>query len=109
MSRSVNRLQALLHAGELRIAKSLLEAAALVAGLQHFGATISKAGYATLGAPAGKHDDPAGAGYRVLMIGRAERGQPDASGAAGALAAATIEDLICQPPSPLPVLFPMAL
>jgi hypothetical protein len=53
----VSRLQALFHAGDLKIAKSLPEAAALASELQDFRASISEAGYASLGARVGKHDD----------------------------------------------------
>lgn len=53
----VSRLQALLHAGELKIAKSLPEALALAAELQDFRATISESGTATFGARSGRHDD----------------------------------------------------
>ena len=44
----VSRLQALFHAGDLRIAKSLPEATALATELQDFRASISEAGYASL-------------------------------------------------------------
>ena len=53
----VSRLQALFHAGDLKIAKSLPEAAALASELQDFRASISEAGYASFGARVGKHDD----------------------------------------------------
>lgn len=53
----VSRLQAALHAGELRIAKDLKEASALVEELQNFRANISDAGVARFGARSGKHDD----------------------------------------------------
>jgi hypothetical protein len=53
----VSRLQALLHAGELKIAKSLPEAPALAAELQDFRATISESGNASFGARSGRHDD----------------------------------------------------
>ncbi len=53
----VSRLQALFHAGDLRIAKSLPEATALATELQDFRASISEAGYASFGARVGKHDD----------------------------------------------------
>jgi hypothetical protein len=52
----VSRLQALLHAGELKIAKSLTEAPALAAELQDFRATISESGNAH-SARAAAHDD----------------------------------------------------
>jgi hypothetical protein len=47
----------LFHAGDLKIAKSLPEAAALASELQDFRASISEAGYASFGARVGKHDD----------------------------------------------------
>lgn len=53
----VSRLQALLHAGGLKIAKSLPEATNLATELQAFRATITAAGAATFGARAGAHDD----------------------------------------------------
>jgi hypothetical protein len=53
----VSRLQALSHADELSIAKSLPESAALAAELQDFRANISDTGYVGFGARAGKHDD----------------------------------------------------
>jgi hypothetical protein len=53
----VSRLQSLFHGGDLRIAKSLPEAAALASELQDFRASISEAGYASFGARVGKHDD----------------------------------------------------
>lgn len=53
----VSRLQALFHAGDLKIAKSLPEAVALAAELQDFRASISEAGYASFGARVGRHDD----------------------------------------------------
>ena len=53
----VSRLQALLHSGELKIAKSLPEAPALAAELQDFRATISESGNASFGARSGRHDD----------------------------------------------------
>jgi hypothetical protein len=53
----VSRLQALFHAGELRIAKSLPEAPALASELQDFRANISDTGYVGFGARVGKHDD----------------------------------------------------
>ena len=52
----VSRLQALLHASELKIAKSLPEAPALAAELQDFRATISDNGNASFGARSGRHD-----------------------------------------------------
>jgi hypothetical protein len=53
----VSRLQALFHAGDLRIAKPLPEATVLATELQDFRACISEAGYASFGARIGKHDD----------------------------------------------------
>jgi hypothetical protein len=53
----VSRLLALLHAGELKIAKKMPEAAALVNELQNFRVNISDAGIDTYGARSGKHDD----------------------------------------------------
>lgn len=55
--RLVSRLQAALHAGELRIAADLKDARALVEDLQNFRATISESGYARFGARSGQHDD----------------------------------------------------
>jgi hypothetical protein len=54
----VSRLQALLHAGELRIAKDLREAPTLIRELGDFRATYSEAtGYVRFGAREGTHDD----------------------------------------------------
>jgi hypothetical protein len=53
----VSRLQAMLHAGELRIAKRLAEADALAMELANFRASISDSGYVSFGARVGKHDD----------------------------------------------------
>lgn len=54
----VSRLQALLHAGELKIASKMKEAKTLVGELQDFRATYSETtGYARFGAREGKHDD----------------------------------------------------
>lgn len=53
----ISRLQAELHAGNLRIAKSLPESAALASELQDFRVHFSDAGYAGFGARVGKHDD----------------------------------------------------
>lgn len=53
----VSRLQSLLHAGTLGIAKGLPEAKTLVSELQDFRASISETGYASFGARVGKHDD----------------------------------------------------
>ena len=55
--RLVSRLQAALHAEELRIAAELKDARALVEELQSFRATISDSGYARFGARSGRHDD----------------------------------------------------
>ncbi|CAN5680255.1 hypothetical protein BH23GEM10_BH23GEM10_17920 [soil metagenome] len=56
--RLVSRLQALLHAGELRIAPTLADADVLVRELQDFKATISEAsGYTSFNARVGAHDD----------------------------------------------------
>lgn len=53
----VSRLQAMLHAGELRIAKALPEAQALVKELQDFRVSYTETGYASFGARVGAHDD----------------------------------------------------
>jgi hypothetical protein len=53
----VSRLQALLHSGELRIAKSLAEARTLAIELQDFRANISESGFTRFGAREGQHDD----------------------------------------------------
>jgi hypothetical protein len=53
----VGRLQAALHAGDLRVASGLAEAATLVAELQDFRGTITETGYARFGARDGAHDD----------------------------------------------------
>jgi hypothetical protein len=54
----VSRLQALLHGGELRIAKELTEAAVLAREMSDFRATFSEAtGYVRWGAREGTHDD----------------------------------------------------
>lgn len=53
----VSVMQSLLHAGEIKIAKSLPDAATLVSELQDFRANISESGYASFGARSGKHDD----------------------------------------------------
>jgi hypothetical protein len=53
----VSRLQALLHAGDIKIAADLPEAAALVSELQEFRATFTDAGNAAFGARIGRHDD----------------------------------------------------
>lgn len=53
----VSRLQAALHAGDLRIAARLAEAKTLVGELEDFRANITDAGYARFGARVGRHDD----------------------------------------------------
>jgi hypothetical protein len=53
----VSRLQALLHAGELKIAADMPETPALISELQDFRATYTEAGNATFGARVGRHDD----------------------------------------------------
>jgi hypothetical protein len=53
----VSRLQALLHNGQLKIHKGLVEATTLVAELQNFRAEVSASGYWRFGARSGKHDD----------------------------------------------------
>jgi hypothetical protein len=53
----VSRLQALLHAGELKIVRSLSEADALANELMSFRASISEAGHTSFGARVGAHDD----------------------------------------------------
>ena len=53
----VSRLQALLHAGELRIAASLPDAAVLMRELQDFRVRFTDAGNATFAAREGAHDD----------------------------------------------------
>ena len=53
----VSKLQALLHAGELRIAASLPDAAVLMRELQDFRVRYSDAGNATFSAREGAHDD----------------------------------------------------
>jgi len=53
----VSRLQAMLHSGQLRIAKHLDEAQALAWELQDFRATASEAGNWRFGARSGRHDD----------------------------------------------------
>lgn len=55
--RLVSRLQAALHAGELRIAKDLPEARTLVSELQDFRGIFAETGYARFGAREGAHDD----------------------------------------------------
>jgi hypothetical protein len=49
-------LQALLHVGELRIAKTSPEATVFASEHQSFHATISEAGNAKFGARVGRHD-----------------------------------------------------
>ena len=53
----VSKLQALLHAGELRIAASLPDAAVLMRELQDFRVRFTDAGNATFNAREGAHDD----------------------------------------------------
>ena len=53
----VSRLQALLHAGRLRIAASLPDAAVLARELQDFRVRFTEAGNATFNAREGAHDD----------------------------------------------------
>lgn len=53
----ISRLQAELHAGNLKIAKSLPEAAALASELSDFRVHFSDAGFSSFGARVGKHDD----------------------------------------------------
>lgn len=53
----VSRLQAMLHAGELKIARDLPETQALVKELQDFRATFTNAGNAVFNAREGAHDD----------------------------------------------------
>lgn len=53
----VSRLQALLHAGELKIAKGLAEAEVLGWELQDFRATVTDTGTWRFGARSGRHDD----------------------------------------------------
>lgn len=53
----VSKLQALFHAGELRIASSLPDAAVLMRELQDFRVRYSDAGNATFSAREGAHDD----------------------------------------------------
>ena len=53
----VSRLQALLHQGQLLIAKSLAEADTLARELQDFRVRFTASGNATFGAREGRHDD----------------------------------------------------
>ncbi len=53
----VAKLQALLHAGELRIAASLPDAPVLLRELQEFRVRFTEAGNATFNAREGAHDD----------------------------------------------------
>jgi hypothetical protein len=53
----VSKLQALLHSGELRIAKELPDAHVLALEMQDFRANISETGYTRFGAREGQHDD----------------------------------------------------
>ena len=50
-------MQSLLQANELKIARSLPDAAVLVDELRNFRASISEAGFASFSARSGKHDD----------------------------------------------------
>lgn len=53
----VSKLQALLHAGDLRIAASLPDAAVLARGLHDFRVRFAEASNATLNDREGAHDD----------------------------------------------------
>jgi hypothetical protein len=53
----VSRLQAALHAGNLKVAKDLPETRALVEELQDFQVSFTETGYAKFGARVGRHDD----------------------------------------------------
>jgi hypothetical protein len=53
----ISRVQALLHAGRLKIHKHLADAPALVEELQSFRASVSDHGFWRFGARSGKHDD----------------------------------------------------
>lgn len=53
----VSRMQAMLHSGELRIAKELPDARTLGLEMQDFRANISETGIARFGAREGSHDD----------------------------------------------------
>jgi hypothetical protein len=53
----ISHVQALLHAGHLKIQKDLKEAPALIGELQDFRAEVTDSGYWRFGARAGKHDD----------------------------------------------------
>lgn len=53
----ITRLQAALHAGELKVAKELKEAAAFTRELQEFRVTWTEAGHLRFGARQGAHDD----------------------------------------------------
>lgn len=53
----ISRLQAALHSGELRIAKSLPEAGAFTRELQEFRVSWTEAGHIRFGARQGAHDD----------------------------------------------------
>ena len=53
----VCRLQAVHHAGKLKVAKDLLETRALVKELQDFQVSFAETGYAKFGARVGRHDD----------------------------------------------------
>ncbi len=53
----MSHVQALLHAGELRIARAMPEAATLVEELRDFRVSFNATGYASFGARTGRHDD----------------------------------------------------
>ena len=53
----VSRLQALLHAGELKVAAALPLADVLVQELRDFQVRFSDTGHASFGARSGRHDD----------------------------------------------------
>lgn len=53
----VSKLQALLHAGQLKIPRAMPEAAVLVRELQDFRVRYTDAGNATFNAREGAHDD----------------------------------------------------
>ena len=57
MEFSLENAAVLLHAGDLKIARSLADAATLVDELQTLRASISEAGFASFSARSGKHDD----------------------------------------------------
>jgi HxlR-like helix-turn-helix len=53
----ISQVQALLHAGRLRIHKSMPEVPALISELEDFRAEVTDSGYWRFGARSGKHDD----------------------------------------------------